>query len=63
MGRLIFLSSYAYFLESEISPTPEIVSTVFVFCKIFNIMILYWNIFYLYIFTVKLLFIYLRRIK
>nr|DAQ71142.1 MAG TPA: hypothetical protein [Caudoviricetes sp.] len=36
---------------------------VFVFYKIFNIMILYWNIFYLYIFTVKLLFIYFRRIK
>lgn len=33
MGRFIFLSSYAYFLESEISPTPEIVSMVFVFTK------------------------------
>nr|DAJ26939.1 MAG TPA: Serine-rich and transmembrane domain-containing protein 1 [Caudoviricetes sp.] len=36
---------------------------IFVFYKIFNIMILYWNIFYLYIFMVKLLFICLHRIK
>nr|DAJ22509.1 MAG TPA: hypothetical protein [Podoviridae sp. ctfN46] len=36
---------------------------IFVFYKIFNIMILYWNIFYLYIFTVKLLFICSHRIK
>ena len=62
MGRLIFYHPM-HILWNRRFLRLQKSQTYFVFHEIFNIMILYWNIFYLYIFTVKLLFIYLRRIK
>lgn len=63
MGRLIFFIILCIF--SGIGDFSDSRNRKYGFCvyKIFSTMILYWNIFYLYIFTVKFLFIYLHRIK